>query len=168
VYESKLIYMKLCIEEAAQCRPILPREPRVGAALVNAEGELAGTAHRGELLRGEHAEVALIERKLDRDEITVGSTLYTTMEPCSSRNDSEPPCVDVIISPCVDVIIGSSVDRVVIGMLDPNPDICGRGYWRLIQAGIQVEFFPFMLAWEVLLLNREVLSYWQGSFPDRS
>jgi hypothetical protein len=41
----------------------------------------------------------------------------------------------------------------VIGILDPNPTICGRGYWDLVEAGISVDFFPSKLAVAIRNLN---------------
>ena len=73
----------LAIEEARKSvaedkRP----HPKVGAVVVK-DGKILGKAHRGENLKS-HAEYIALERKLP-NEILVGATVYTTLEPCTTR-----------------------------------------------------------------------------------
>lgn len=59
-----------------------------------------------------------------------GATLYVTLEPCCHTGKKTPPCTQGIIA--------SGVKKVVIGALDPNPKVSGRGAKALRAAGIEV------------------------------
>lgn len=105
--------------------------PKVGALLVKGGHSLA-IAYRGELGPGDHAEFTLLYKKLVDVDVT-GSTLFTTLEPCTTRKRHKS---------CADWIIDKGVTSVVIGMLDPNPHIHAQGLRRLRDNGVQVTFFP--------------------------
>jgi pyrimidine deaminase RibD-like protein len=135
------------VEEARKSKAEDDRpHPKVGCVVVK-DGKVLAKAHRGEF-DANHAEFAALEQKL-KDEVLSGCTVYATLEPCTGRN---PPKV-----PCADRLIERRVARVVIGILDPNPDIRGKGVIKLQTAGIAVDLFPAALADELLELNRDFI-----------
>jgi diaminohydroxyphosphoribosylaminopyrimidine deaminase/5-amino-6-(5-phosphoribosylamino)uracil reductase len=77
-----------------------------------------------------------------------GSTLYVTMEPCSTWGKTPP---------CTDAIVAAGVKRVVVAALDPNPKHNGRGLKILRGKGIRVE--SGLLAAEATALN-EAFNKW--------
>lgn len=101
--------------------------PKVGAVLVR-DGNVLGSAYRGELGSGEHAEYTLLEKKLSGTDL-MGTTLFTTLEPCTSRGKYKP---------CADWIIEKGIACVYIGVLDPNPRVYAKGAKKLRDSGIDV------------------------------
>ena len=115
-------FMRIAIEAAKKCTPEDERvHPKVGVVVVR-PGNDPVISFRGQESAGEHAEYTALERHLPNDTI-VGATIYTTLEPCTSRKHPKVPCAERLIE--------RKVARVVIGMLDPNPVITGRGIRRL-------------------------------------
>ena len=112
-------FMKLAIKAAQKSKsePDKRIHPKVGVVIVK-NGNILATGCRGELCAGEHAEYTVLERKLKDKDLT-GSILYTTMEPCTTRGHPKIPCAKWIAK--------RRIHAVVIGILDPNPDIRGKG-----------------------------------------
>jgi len=76
------------------------------------------------------------------------------LEPCTERGPDKLPCVDWIIK--------KQIDRVVIGLLDPNPHICGKGYWRLLNNKIEVDLFPPELTKKIIDMNKNFINLHKG------
>lgn len=134
--------------------------PNVGAVLTK-DGRILGDACRGER-EGRHAEFHLIDTL--GGAAVGGSTLYTTLEPCTFRGlDSNKQ----LKKACVDHIIEARVSRVVIGMLDPNPYITGNGIMILRQHGIRVELFPADLMDQIEEINEDFLRQFGWSRYER-
>lgn len=120
-------------------------KPRVGAVAVK-NGKVLGTAFRGEVQPGQHAEYVLLEVKLKYADVS-GGTLYTTLEPCTVRGAGKIPCAERIAD--------RRLARVVIGILDPNQLICGKGVRYLRDRGIEIDLFPTEFVQSVEDQNRE-------------
>jgi diaminohydroxyphosphoribosylaminopyrimidine deaminase / 5-amino-6-(5-phosphoribosylamino)uracil reductase len=77
-----------------------------------------------------------------------GSTVYSSLEPCSHQGRT-PPCAKALIE--------AGVARVVTAMQDPNPLVNGRGLDMIRKAGIQVE--AGVLESEARVLNEAFITY---------
>lgn len=145
--------MQVAIEEMQKSRSehTEKSDPLVGAVLVGNDGIQLGTAHRGGLRVGDHAEFTLIERGLGNANLE-GSTLYVTLEPCTKRTAPKRPCAERIVK--------ARVGHVFVGMTDPNPDITGRGVQYLLDNGVNVSFFDFDLAARIKEANDSFVNYW--------
>ena len=98
--------------------------PMVGCVVVKDNEIIAEGYH--EYYGGLHAERnALTHTTAD----CKGATLYVTLEPCCHHGKT-PPCTDIIIE--------KGIKKVVVGLLDPNPLVSGKGISILQNAGIEV------------------------------
>lgn len=122
-------YIARCIELARHGAYYVAPNPMVGAVLVSGDGRILAEGYHRQF-GGPHAEVDCFNHLQPCDEhLLPESTLYVSLEPCSHYGKT-PPCALLIIS--------KHVRRVVVGMLDPNPKVAGRGVQMLREAGIEV------------------------------
>ncbi|MGB9771961.1 MAG: bifunctional diaminohydroxyphosphoribosylaminopyrimidine deaminase/5-amino-6-(5-phosphoribosylamino)uracil reductase RibD [Candidatus Kapaibacteriota bacterium] len=119
-------WMKRAIELAKLGANYVHPNPRVGAVIVKNGYIVAEGYHK--YFGGPHAEIEAIENAKGID--LEGSTLVVTLEPCTHHGKT-PPCVDAIIE--------KKFAKVIIGTIDPNPLVNGKGIEKLKSAGIEVE-----------------------------
>lgn len=102
--------------------------PLVGALIVKDDDVVASGYHAryGDL----HAERMAFKDADEKGVDCQGATMYVTLEPCCHEGH-QPPCTDAIIE--------RGIKRVVVGLLDPNPLVAGKGMSLLREAGIEVE-----------------------------
>ncbi|MFC4722144.1 bifunctional diaminohydroxyphosphoribosylaminopyrimidine deaminase/5-amino-6-(5-phosphoribosylamino)uracil reductase RibD [Geojedonia litorea] len=119
-------YIKRCIEIAKNGLGSTRPNPMVGCVIVHDDiiiGE-GFTSPYG----GNHAEVNAIT-SVKNESLLKHSTLYVTLEPCSHFGKT-PPCSDLIIK--------HNIPNVVIGCMDDNPEVAGKGIEKLKSEGCQV------------------------------
>jgi len=125
--------------------------PFVGAVIAHPNGEIISSGYRGKYTAGKHAkQEALVGI---REDVVAGAIVYSTLGPCAFRGTQTPCCLR---------LIDRSVREVVIGILDPNPDIRGRGWWKFEERGIKVRNFTPELVKEIRELNRDFINHQLG------
>ena len=122
-------FMRLALDEARKGVGKTAPNPPVGAVIVK-DGVLLGTGWHRAAGRPHAEREALADafEKHGRD-IVRGSTVYITLEPCSTHGRTPP---------CTQGLIDAGVSRVVYACVDRNPDHAGRADALLTAAGIQV------------------------------
>ncbi|MDB5308722.1 MAG: uncharacterized protein JWO38_2924 [Gemmataceae bacterium] len=140
-------FMEMAIELAAACTPKDPRQiPKVGAVI-----DLGGMHFVGQRGENDHAEKNAITavEKAGLKGLLAGATVYTTLEPCTKHVRRKPR------ESCTERLIAEKVKKVVIGILDPNQGVCGKGVLELQEHDIEVELFPHDLADKIRGMNAE-------------
>ena len=127
-------YIARCIEIARRGEYYVAPNPMVGAVLVRNSDETILAEGWHEKYGEGHAEVNCFkhfENSEFRSQFSdlKDCTLFVSLEPCSHYGKT-PPCAKLIIE--------KGVGRVVVGMLDPNPLVAGKGVQMLRDAGIEV------------------------------
>nr|WP_041556094.1 bifunctional diaminohydroxyphosphoribosylaminopyrimidine deaminase/5-amino-6-(5-phosphoribosylamino)uracil reductase RibD [Carnobacterium sp. 17-4] len=118
------LYMRMALDLARKGKGWTTPNPLVGAVIVKG-GRVIGQGYHQKYGQP-HAEVnAIVSAKKD----VTGATLYVTLEPCSHFGKTPP---------CSDLLIDKNIKRVVVGTLDPNPLVAGKGIERLRSNGIEV------------------------------
>jgi pyrimidine deaminase RibD-like protein len=155
ITQRDLKWMRLAISEARRSvhKDGRGAHPDVGAVAV-CDNQIVGSACHGDLYPCDHAEFTLLEKKLQKHPLA-GCTVYTTLEPCVERGAGKKPCAQRLIR--------RRVSRVVIGMLDPNQTVTGKGILQLRRAGIAVDLFPPELMAELEELNRDFIDDQESS-----
>lgn len=124
------VYLQRCLHLAQMAGNRVYPNPRVGALLVARDRVLSEGFHA--YAGGPHAEAVAI-RSASRDASLAEATLYVSLEPCNHHGKT-PPCTELILE--------KGIPRVVIGCVDPNPKVSGKGILRLKEAGVTVDMAP--------------------------
>ena len=118
------LFMSRAIELAKQGRGHVSPNPMVGCVLV-LDGDIIGEGYH-EQFGGPHAEVmAMSNARKD----PVDGIAYVNLEPCCTTGKT-PPCTAALVE--------NGISEVYVGMLDPNPEMNGKGVEALEKAGIMV------------------------------
>ncbi|MBI2793315.1 MAG: bifunctional diaminohydroxyphosphoribosylaminopyrimidine deaminase/5-amino-6-(5-phosphoribosylamino)uracil reductase RibD [Ignavibacteria bacterium] len=124
--------------------------PRVGCVITSGATIIAEGWHQryGEA----HAEVNALRNVSGK--IPTDAVMYVTLEPCSHYNKT---------SPCADAIIAAGIKTVVVGMIDPYPQVNGTGIARLNAFGINTRIG--ILEQECRWINRYFIKYVTTGLP---
>jgi diaminohydroxyphosphoribosylaminopyrimidine deaminase/5-amino-6-(5-phosphoribosylamino)uracil reductase len=118
-------YMEIAIKLAGRGKGDAKPNPMVGAIIVKDGKIISSGYHRQAGLH--HAEIEAINNSIQSLE---SSTMYVTLEPCTFQGKT-PPCVNEIVK--------HKLKEIIIGCIDPNPKVNGRGIEFLKKAGIKVK-----------------------------
>ena len=119
-------YMNRALQIAKNGLGFTRPNPMVGAVIVH-KNKIIGegfTSTYGD----NHAEVNAITSVKNQD-LLAESTIYVTLEPCSHYGKTPP---------CSDLIIAKGIKNVVIGCVDDNPQVAGKGIKKLLEANCKV------------------------------
>lgn len=142
-------YMARALEIAKKGEGSASPNPMVGAVLVK-NNEIIGEGYH-KFYGGPHAEVYALK---EAGQKANNADIYLTLEPCSHYGKT-PPCANKLIE--------AGIKRAVIAMVDPNPEVSGRGIELLKEAGIEVEVG--LMAEKAKELNEVFLKYITSEFP---
>lgn len=130
-----------------------PPNPMVGAVLVSPDGIVVGEGWH-HTFGQPHAEVECIRDYERKSPQVTNLTLYVTLEPCCHYGKT-PPCTELILS--------KGIKRVVVGCLDPNPLVAGKGVVRLREEGVEV--ITGVLEKECRELNKRFICFYEKHRP---
>ncbi len=145
------IFMERCLELAKKGLGNTYPNPLVGSVIVH-EGKVLGEGWHKKA-GCNHAEREAISKVKDPS-LLYNSTLYVNLEPCDHFGKT-PPCTDLILE--------MKIPRVIIGCLDENKKVLGKGLKKLQAAGCEVEIG--ILESKCQKLNRRFFSFHQKKRP---
>ena len=146
------LYMQRAISLAKKGHYTTSPNPRVGCVLV--KGELViGEGFHQKAGHG-HAEVNALLACHESKQSPKGSTAYVTLEPCSHFGQTPP---------CAKSLIDAGIKHVVIAMVDPNPEVSGKGIRMLEDAGITTA--TGLLKADAMTLNKGFINLMTTGLP---
>lgn len=140
--EEDLRYLRLAIDLSRRCTPCATSYC-VGAVIVTLSGDLF-TGYTHETSPTRHAEQEAILKAQNAGADLHGATIYSSMEPCSTRR-SEPES-------CSELILRHGFSRTVFALYEPSVFVCCQGAVRLRNGGVEVRVYG-QLGGEVLAIN---------------
>lgn len=123
--------MQLAIQEGRRGAGFVAPNPQVGCVILDKNGELLATGFH-ERFGEAHAEINALKRIQDPSRL-VGAHLFVTLEPCAHEGKT---------GSCAKALAQLPLGSVTFGLIDPFPQVAGKGQAILRAAGIQAEVFP--------------------------
>lgn len=125
--EVNELYMRRCFQLAKRGLGYVAPNPMVGAVIVGPDGRIIGEGYHRQW-GGPHAEVNAVASVADKS-LLASSTIYVSLEPCSHYGKTPP---------CAKLLIDHKIPKVVVACNDPFPEVAGRGFQMLREAGAEV------------------------------
>lgn len=144
--------MKQALRLAKKGKGHVSPNPMVGCVIYSEKGDLIGKGYHKKY-GGSHAEIYALQQISD-PALLKGATVYVTLEPCSHYGKT-PPCAKKLTE--------YPIKRVVAAMLDPNPNVNGKGIACLKESGIKTDVG--LLEKEAKELNEGYIHYVQTQRP---
>lgn len=119
-------WLALAIEQS-RLSPPSPAHYAVGAVVTGRDGGLLATGYTGEIEPAYHAEEAALAKLAGRPG---AATLYTSLEPCTTRRSRPHPCTQLILA--------AGLRRVVLALREPLLFADCDGVETLRDAGVEV------------------------------
>jgi diaminohydroxyphosphoribosylaminopyrimidine deaminase/5-amino-6-(5-phosphoribosylamino)uracil reductase len=142
-------FMSRALELAEKGRGKTSPNPLVGAVIVRS-GRIVGEGYH-QIAGTPHAEIHALR---DAGEQAKGAIMYVTLEPCCHHGRT-PPCTEAIIE--------KGIKEVVVGAVDPNPLVAGKGIKTLEDAGVKV--ITGVLAKDAHRQNEAFIKYIRSGRP---
>lgn len=117
--------MELALEQARKAWGDTHPNPMVGALIIEDGVIVASGYHRA--AGQDHAEVDALKNLGRRPKS--GASMFVTLEPCCTYGRTPP---------CTQAIINAGIQNVMIGTVDPNPNVAGQGVAQLRENGVEV------------------------------
>ena len=144
-------FMQRCIDLAQKGLGYTYPNPLVGCVIVHNGKIIAEGWHKK--AGQNHAEREAI-LKVDDTALLKDSTLYVNLEPCDHHGKT-PPCTDLIVE--------MNIPKVVVGCLDENKKVHGKGIAKLQSGGCEVKIGVLDIACQKL--NRRFFHFHQKKRP---
>lgn len=140
-------WLQAAIDLSRRCPPSATAFS-VGAVIVGAAGDVVAEGFSREADPQDHAEESALAKLEPGDPRLTGSTLYSSLEPCSTRRSRPRSCSQLIVA--------AGIERVVFALREPPLFVDGRGADHLRAAGVEVIEIPD-LAGQVRAVNSHLL-----------
>jgi riboflavin-specific deaminase-like protein len=122
-------WLRVAIGEARRCPPSRTAFS-VGAVIVDAAGREVSRGYSRESDQIVHAEESALTKIDAADPRLANATIYSSLEPCSTRKSRTAPCATLIRT--------AGIRRVVYAWREPALFVDGRGAEELDAAGVEV------------------------------
>jgi len=141
------LWLRRAVELSLKCPPV-ETAYSVGAIIVSADGIELSRGYSRENDPVVHAEESAIAKLSGRSVSLAGATIYSSMEPCSTRRSRPRSCTELILA--------AGISRVVFALQEPVLFADCQGAELLERAGVQVVRIPAMGPW-VREINGQLL-----------